>query len=151
MKLGETPKNVSRARVGRRWAVFCYGTLARRRAHAVVGELFLDRHGCAAARFPWGDEGGLVYGSVLLVSDAELEELDRREGVPVVYDRVLVQTTDGIVAWAYEFQGEVHGLQELPDGRWSWGYLKTWRERYRGQAPKEVERRLSTKVLTLDP
>lgn len=152
-KLMLSEHNIGRARLGNRWAVFAYGTLKHGDRHAVRGNLYAMPSGIAAATFPWFNEAGrgLVWGSLITVDDDGLAELDNREGVPLTYDRVLVRTTTGIVAWAYEYQRPVSACTPIADGVWKWEHLKVWRERWHGHAPPAVERRLSTKLLTLDP
>jgi len=65
-----------------------------------------------------------VHGELVTFSDpAEIHPIDRLEGTPFYYDRILIpaQKTDGsiIAAWAYVMYEIPSSAQYLPDGTWA--------------------------------
>jgi gamma-glutamylaminecyclotransferase len=62
---------------------------------------------------------GVVHGEVFEVDDATLRALDRLEGYPILYQRVLVDLADGSQALTYlQTQDQVRGRARIPSGSW---------------------------------
>jgi len=111
--------------------VFGYGSLKDPKRTPVWcrGRLWLRPTGQAAVDFT--DREAMVKGDVMLVDDAGLEALDRREGSPWLHVRVLVKLRDGSVAWAYQWGQDITPeFDEVPDGIWRWEHLRVWRAHY---------------------
>jgi gamma-glutamylcyclotransferase (GGCT)/AIG2-like uncharacterized protein YtfP len=86
---------------------------------SVAGALYDTGHGYPAARF---DRPGLIHGRCyeLLVEtlDEALALLDEVEAaVEHLFRRVVVTTTSGVDAWAYEFC-DTHELPRVDSGDW---------------------------------
>ena len=62
---------------------------------------------------------GAVVGELYDVPESMVERLDRFEGHPELYERTLVQLSDGAQAWAYLMRPEqVLGRKPVPEGDW---------------------------------
>lgn len=130
MRLKINKRNIARAttRSGKH-RVWGYGSLKNSKRSPIWarGDLYLRPTGQAAVDF----EGrGWVKGDLMIVDDAGLRDLDRREGHPRVYCRILVKLRDGSVAWCYEWSQSFDGFELVKDGIWRWEHLRVWRARY---------------------
>jgi len=108
--------------------VFVYGTLKRGEAnhHWLIEAAFAGRSGLPGAvlhdlgPFPMAIAGdGVVWGEVYAVNPATLEQLDRLEGVPRLYQRQPRPLTDGRTAWVYLGRpSQVRHVPALEAGVW---------------------------------
>jgi gamma-glutamylcyclotransferase (GGCT)/AIG2-like uncharacterized protein YtfP len=110
--------------------VFVYGSLKRAGRHhgELAGATFeceattmtghrLVRQGEYPALVRGGD--GVVHGEVFVVSEEQLERLDRFEDVPRLYRRTTVLLQDGTHAQAYVIDEEIASrCPTIPSGRW---------------------------------
>lgn len=131
MRLKITLRNADRATTPEGLhKVFAYGSLkdASRDPVWTRGALYLRDSGQAAVDF--GTRDALVKGDIILVDDDGLTDLDRREGAPVVYDRILIKLRNGEVCWAYEWARPFDGFEFVADGVWLFAHLKVYRARY---------------------
>lgn len=114
--------------------VFVYGTLLRTEPNhrKMSGARFVREARTEPAftlfdlgPFPALHEGGAtaVVGEVYEVSDEQLGDLDRFEGVPRLYERVLVRLEDGETANAYVQRSARHARGIIASGDWR-GYRK---------------------------
>jgi gamma-glutamylcyclotransferase (GGCT)/AIG2-like uncharacterized protein YtfP len=114
--------------------VFVYGTLLRGEPNhrKMSGARFVREARTEPAftlvdlgPFPALREGGatVVVGELYEVSDAKLAELDLFEGVPRLYERVLVRLEDGEVVNAYVQRGAFRTRDVIASGDWH-GYRK---------------------------
>jgi gamma-glutamylaminecyclotransferase len=111
-----------------RHRVFVYGTLLRGEVnhHLLAGAQFLGPHHTEACytlynlgAYPGLSRGGrsAIAGEVYRVGDAALNQLDRLEECPRLYDRVLIPSPYGR-AWIYIYRGRLKDRPVIPSGDW---------------------------------
>jgi len=106
--------------------VFVYGTLLEGEPnHRVLGDSELLGTATTRPAFRFVDCGyypaaltdgeTAIVGEVYRVNDETLEDLDRLEGVPRLYQRKRIKLADGSVAWIYLLNPEgYYGRREMP-------------------------------------
>lgn len=71
-------------------------------------------------------EAPVVVGDIFcLRSDTVACDLDRYEGYPSLYDRIMVKTEAGIQVWCYIYNGRVYPEQLIESGDWKARVVKT--------------------------
>jgi len=111
--------------------VFVYGTLRKGQPNRAVMEPHLvadlGEGQIRGAMYDLGpfpavtlEEDGLVIGEWVRVTDDGLARLDRLEGYPSFYDRVIVSdTTNGLRGWVYCMaRRKVDGYERVESGDW---------------------------------
>jgi gamma-glutamylcyclotransferase (GGCT)/AIG2-like uncharacterized protein YtfP len=111
--------------------VFVYGTLRSGQAnhHHLAGcrfcgearlpSLALYNLGPFPMAIPSNNPAAILQGELYAVSGAKLEELDRFEGAPRLYERQLHRLSDDRAVWVYV--GRAHQVRHVPlisSGRW---------------------------------
>lgn len=89
------------------------------RDDSATGALYDTGHGYPAARF---DHDRVIHGRVYELREERLDEalelLDEVEGAVIdLFGRVAITTSSGVVAWAYEYHGDLQ-LPEIVSGNW---------------------------------
>lgn len=136
MILKVNKRNLQRVSNGPLQRVFVYGSLKhlRRDQERCTGSLWLRPAGTAAVDFEdRNGRNGIVWGEIIEVTPHELLQLDYREGAIAPdpwYERILIKTRAGTVAWSYQWARSFEGFQLVPSGVWRWEHLRVWRGRY---------------------
>jgi gamma-glutamylcyclotransferase (GGCT)/AIG2-like uncharacterized protein YtfP len=66
-----------------------------------------------------GDPSHRLHGELYAVTPAQLQQLDRFEGAPRLYQRTAVQLADGRRVWMYLGRPrQVRHVQRIASGRW---------------------------------
>lgn len=97
--------------------LFVYGTLKDATAPTFVREATVKGLTLYAVTqyYPGAvkDENGEVHGELHLLGEGDLAYYDRYEGVPYLYIRERITTTDGAEAWVYIWNQGLDGIEHI--------------------------------------